>query len=37
LTGGPAQLGVNIVTAEAALAGAALIALLLSIRRLVRV
>jgi ubiquinone biosynthesis protein len=37
LTGGPAQFGVNIVTAEAALAGAALIALLLSIRRLVRV
>jgi ubiquinone biosynthesis protein len=37
LTGGPAQFGVNIVTAEAALAGAALIALLMSIRRLVRV
>jgi ubiquinone biosynthesis protein len=37
LTGGPAQFGVNIVTAEAALAGAALIALLVSIRRLVRV
>jgi ubiquinone biosynthesis protein len=37
LTGGPARLGVNIVTAEAMLAGAALVALLNSIRRLVRV
>ena len=37
LTGGPARLGVNIVTAEAVLAGAALLALLNSIRRLARV
>ena len=37
LTAGPARLGVNIVTAEAILTGAALIALLNSIRRLARV
>jgi hypothetical protein len=37
LTAGPARLGVNIVTAEAILAGAALLALLNSIRRLARV
>jgi ubiquinone biosynthesis protein len=37
LTGGPARLGVNIVTAEAVLAGAALLALLNSIRRIARV
>ena len=37
LTAGPARLGVNIVTAEAILAGAALLALLNSLRRLARV
>jgi ubiquinone biosynthesis protein len=37
LTAGPAQFGVNLVTAEAVLAGAALLALLNSLRRLARV
>lgn len=37
VTAGPARFGVNIVTAEAILAGAALLALVNSIRRLVRV
>jgi hypothetical protein len=37
LTAGPARFGVNIVTAEAILTGAALLALLNSLRRLARV
>ena len=37
LTAGPARFGVNVVTAEAVLAGAALVALLNSIRKLARV
>jgi hypothetical protein len=36
LTAGPARFGLNIITAEAVLAGAALVALLNSIRRLAR-